>query len=308
MADRVSDVRPPLVLIVDDHEWSTRSLESILAPSGYAVMRAYTWAKGLERARAERPDLVVIDANLPDGDGLELCRTLRDDPQFRRTPLLVTAADHPSRQERLEAMRAGAWDFIAHPFDPEEMLLRLGAYVRAKLDTDRLRDDCLVDEETGLYNQHGLERRARELGSQAFRSHGALACVVFAPMLDDGDEGGSLEQVVTHLAKTFRSFGRVSDAIGRLGKTEFAVLAPATNGDGARQLAERLGRAVRESLTAADIPVPEFELRAGIDAVPNVREAPLGALDLLGHAATALRRKSNGEWISEFETAGTVNN
>jgi CheY-like chemotaxis protein len=78
--------------------------------------------------------LVVIDASLRDEDGLALCRAMRDEPLLARTPIIVTAVEHPTRQQRLEALRAGAWDVLAHPFDPEEMLLRLGAYVRAKVD------------------------------------------------------------------------------------------------------------------------------------------------------------------------------
>lgn len=307
MANRLSDARPPLVLIIDDHEWSTRSLESILAPSGYAVMRAYTGAKGLERARSEQPDLVVIDASLPDGDGLALCRALRDDALLARIPIIVTAVEHPTRQQRLEALRAGAWDFLAHPFDPEEMLLRLGAYVRAKVDTDRLRDECLIDERTGLYNQRGIERRARELGSQAFRAHGALACVVFAPDLPDSEPEDVVNEAVVQLGRAFRNFGRISDAIGRLGKTEFAVVAPMTDSTGAVKLAERLGTAIKTMPGANGHEAPAIRIRAGYDAVSNVREAPLGALDLLGHAAAALRRsRGNGdqEWIAPFEEAG----
>jgi diguanylate cyclase (GGDEF)-like protein len=309
MANRLSDARPPLVLIIDDHEWSTRSLESILAPSGYAVMRAYTGAKGLERAHTEQPDLVVIDASLPDGDGLALCRELRDEPLHARTPIIVTSVEHPTRQQRLEALRAGAWDFLAHPFDPEEMLLRLGAYVRAKVETDRLREECLIDEATGLYNHRGLERRARELGSQAFRGNGALACVVFAPDLPTNEPDEVVREAVTQLGKAFRNFGRISDAIGRWGKTEFAVVAPETDSLGAVKLAERLGAAIKTMPGTNGHEAPALRLRAGYDAVTNVREAPLGALDLLGHATAALRRSKgdgNGEWIAPFEQTGAT--
>ena len=61
--------RPPIVLIVDDQEWTLRSLETFLAPNGFAVMRAFTGAKGFERAVAHTPDIVVIDADLPDMTG-----------------------------------------------------------------------------------------------------------------------------------------------------------------------------------------------------------------------------------------------
>ncbi len=72
----------PLVLIANDQEWSARSLESILAPNGYAVVRAYTGHQALERVRTSEPDLIILDAQMPDMHGFEVCRTLRSDPRF----------------------------------------------------------------------------------------------------------------------------------------------------------------------------------------------------------------------------------
>ena len=66
--------RAPVVLVVSDQEWSARSLESILMPNGYAVLRAFTGAHGLERARLHAPDVVIVAQSLPDTDGLALCR------------------------------------------------------------------------------------------------------------------------------------------------------------------------------------------------------------------------------------------
>jgi diguanylate cyclase (GGDEF)-like protein len=307
MADDLTQTRPPVVLIIDDQEWSTRSLESVLAPNGYAVMRAYTGRNGIDRARTHRPDVVIIDSNLPDGEGLEVCRALRSDPQFSAcAPILITSPERPSRQERLEILRAGAWDVVAYPVDTQELMLKLSAYVRAKFEADRLRNDSLIDAITGLYNLHGLERRAQELGSQAFRAREALACVVVAPMLPDteGDDGANA--AVQRLAKAFKAAGRGSDAIGRLGKTEFAIIAPNTDSVGAVRLAERLAEAIRtvqaEARDAGDHP---FELRAGYDAVTDARESPAAARDVLMRATIALRKsKTNGQegdWIRPFE-------
>ena len=164
MTDSEKTQRPPLVLIANDQEWSARSLESILAPNGYAVLRAYTGQQALERARAARPDLVILDAQMPDIHGVEVCRTLRADPRFSTTtPLIITTAGPSGRTQRLEAYRAGAWEFFGQPLDGEALLLKLETYLKSKLEVDRIRDENLLDHATGLYNMRGLSRRAREI-------------------------------------------------------------------------------------------------------------------------------------------------
>jgi len=65
MTDPKSE-RRPLVLIANDQEWSARSLESILAPNGFTVLRAYTGQQALQRARTAAPDLIILDAQMPD--------------------------------------------------------------------------------------------------------------------------------------------------------------------------------------------------------------------------------------------------
>jgi diguanylate cyclase (GGDEF)-like protein len=291
--------KPPVVLIVDSQEWSTRSLESILAPSGFAVTRAYNARTGLERALAQPPDAVFIDASLPDGSGVDLCRALRDQPEIGpETPVILTTPERPSRAIRLESLRAGAWDVLGYPIDGEELVLQLDAHIQAKLVADRLREAGLIDPLTGLYNLNGLERRMAELSSWSYRQRYPLACVVFAPV-DSEDDERAITQLVQTVAGAFRRSGRISDVIGRLGKTEIAVLAPSTDRAGAVKLAERLSGAIAQTG-----PVPGgIELRAGFDAVSDARESAKEAEELLVRATMALRKaKANGGgWIQPFE-------
>src|SRR5215218_5777770 len=72
--------RPPLVLVANDQEWSARSLESILGPNGYAVLRAYTGRQALDLAKTTQPDIVILDSKMSDMTGIELCALLREDP------------------------------------------------------------------------------------------------------------------------------------------------------------------------------------------------------------------------------------
>jgi PleD family two-component response regulator len=292
----------PLVLIANDQEWSARSLESILGPNGYAVIRAYTGQQALERARTSQPDIIILDAQMPDIHGFEVCRALRSDSRFSTTtPIVITTSGPSGRTQRLEAYRAGAWEFLGQPLDGEALLLKLHTFLQSKRQVDLLREENLLDSGTGLYNMRGLARRAREIGSDAIRRREALACVVFAPEseLENADEEAPEEELLRmsdQVGAVFRQVGRVSDAIGRLGPTEFAVIAPATGADGAVRLVNRLGGAVE----ATRIPVRGGErsvrVKAGYCAVPDFAESPVDAVELLLRATTALRDlRSGGE-------------
>ena len=301
--------RPPLALIANDKEWSGRSIESILVPGGYAILRAHTGRQTIETARSAQPDLIIVDAQLPDLSGLDVCRSLRDDPEISSTvPILVTAAGPVRRSQRLEALAAGAWEFVPLPLDAEELLLKLGVYTKAKLSADGLRDESLIDQTTGLYNWRGLMRRARELGSDAYRHERALACLAVAPELRSLD-GRPLEAAdvlvkaaVDQLAHVLRESGRVSDAIGRVRPSEFVVIAPDTDAVKAHRLAERLTRVAEAAQLQIGVEAP-IDLLVGYDAVGNFRAASIEPTALLAGATTALRglqADSKGDVIRRF--------
>jgi diguanylate cyclase (GGDEF)-like protein len=313
MANRDKAPNAPLVLIANDQEWSARSLESILGPNGYAVVRAYTGQQALERARTSQPDLIILDAQMPDMHGFEVCRALRSDPRFSATtPIVITTSGPSGRTQRLEAYRAGAWEFLGQPLDGEALLLKLNTFLESKREVDGLREENLLDPGTGLYNMRGLSRRAREIGAEAFRRRDPVACVVFAPEIDVSEEEtpeDEARRMSDQVALLFRQAGRASDAIGRLGMAEYGVIAPATGPEAAVRLARRLGGAVESS----PIPVRGGErtlrLRAGYCAVPDFAESSVDAVELLLRATTALRdlkrEGTAGERIRAFDQVPT---
>jgi diguanylate cyclase (GGDEF)-like protein len=310
MANRDKVPAPPLVLIANDQEWSARSLESILGPNGYSVVRAYTGQQALERARTSQPDLIILDAQMPDMHGFEVCRALRSDPRFSATtPIVITTSGPSGRSQRLEAYQAGAWEFLGQPLDGESLLLKLGTFLKSKREVDGLREESLLDPGTGLYNMRGLARRAKEIGAEAFRRRDPLACVVFSPEseepLEEEPAADEEEQRMTdQVGLLFRQAGRASDAIGRLGQFEFAVIAPGTGPEAALRLVRRLGGAVES------VPVPVrggercIRVRAGYCAVPDFAESSVDAVELLLRATTALRdlkREGDAERVRAFE-------
>jgi diguanylate cyclase (GGDEF)-like protein len=310
MANRDKAPNAPLVLIANDQEWSARSLESILGPNGYSVVRAYTGQQALERARSSQPDLIILDAQMPDMHGFEVCRTLRSDPRFSATtPIVITTSGPSGRTQRLEAYRAGAWEFLGQPLDGEALLLKLNTFLQSKREVDALREENLLDPGTGLYNMRGLSRRAREIGAEAFRRRDPIACVVFAPDADedeaDPQEDEDTRRMADQVALLFRQAGRASDAIGRLGQSEYGVIAPATGPDAAIRMVRRLGGVIESSPIPVRGGEKTLRLRAGYCAVPDFAESSVDAVELLLRATTALRDLKRegqaGERIRAFE-------
>lgn len=266
-----------LVLIANDHEWTARSLETILVAAGMRVVRTFTGRETLEAAAREAPHLFILDQQLPDITGVEVCAALRTDPRFgASTPVVITTAGPSGRQQRLAAYEAGAWEFYGQPLDGEALLHKVRVYIAARRECLAGASGALIDVETGLYTRAGMEHRAAELASEARRSGTGLACVALAAV------NGSAALPVS-VARALRSRARASDVAGRLGTNTFAVLAGGIGHAGATRLAERLHDAV-DSMS-------ESTGTAWRVAIASLDDATLPALDpadVLMHAASSV--------------------
>lgn len=290
----------PLALLVGEPGGPTRSLEPLLVRGGYAVVTADSGAHALQRVRTVAPDAILVDARLPDGRGGEACRALRAERAGGPgTAIVVVTAGPPSRAERLDALHAGASDCVPADSDAEELVLRLSALVRAKLEVDRSQLEGLFDPLTGLYNRHGLVRRAQELASLMFRLHGALACLVLS--LEEESGGAAPPKAIGQCARALAGAGRRSDVLAQIGPGEFAVLAPATRARGAVELARRLAERAGEAARREGVPA---RVRVGYEAITNLGYEPIEPVALLLRARSALQAGQPEEafgWIRRFE-------
>jgi two-component system response regulator AdeR len=115
-----------LVLVVEDEPQIAEVLEAYLRRDGYRTARAADGASAVERHRALRPDLVLLDVRLPGLDGFEVLRRIR---QTASTPvIMVTARDEDV--DKLLGLRMGADDYVLKPFSPPEVIARVGAVLR----------------------------------------------------------------------------------------------------------------------------------------------------------------------------------
>src|SRR5207253_3553367 len=202
----------PHILVVSHQVDAALELERVAARRGYLVRRAETGVQALEQVFDQTlqagPDLIVLDDSLPDIDPFDASRALRDDPRVGSgVPILLVTAGKPTTAEHHAALRAGIWEYVAHPFHAEELGGRLDSYLHWKLEAARARNGDDLADATGLYTVRGLALRAQELTLQAFHHAASLACVALAAPHGAGEL----------LARVLRALGRRSDAIGRVG-------------------------------------------------------------------------------------------
>ncbi len=114
------------VLVCDDEPQILRALRVILREEGFEVLPAATAREALDSAALRRPDAAIIDLVLPDGDGVDLCRSLRE---WSELPIVVLSAVG-DEAEKVRALNAGADDYVTKPFGPSELIARLNAALR----------------------------------------------------------------------------------------------------------------------------------------------------------------------------------
>jgi DNA-binding response OmpR family regulator len=302
VSERVTANSPTIILTAGVEE---PSLASVLEPDRYGVAHVASGTLALKWARDIQPDAIVLDEELPDMSGIDVCRLLSSDLRIGgKVPILVLAPPEFSSEKRLSAIRAGAWDILPRSGDREELLLKLRTYLRRNREADAGNGEGPVEATTGLHSRPAFVRRARELSALMARKHGALACLVFALEVDPADLKG--RQLVAHTARVLRSVERVSDVVAALGPTEFAVLAPATDSAGAVTFARRVATALQRGLGDGDGVDPLPNLRVGYDAVANLRYSPIDPVDLLAHAMAALRSgqpEPGSPWVRRFDAS-----
>ena len=117
------------ILVIDDDELVSRTLQRALKVYGYQVMVAHSGTEGLQLARRHKPDLFILDIMMPGADGYQVCRQIRGDPLLSDLPVLFLTA-RLKDEDKIEGFRAGADDYLTKPFNMEELQLRVKAIMR----------------------------------------------------------------------------------------------------------------------------------------------------------------------------------
>jgi putative two-component system response regulator len=128
---------PATILVADDDAPARHVLVRILESAGYAVIQAADGSTARQVVSSEMPDLLMLDINMPGTDGIDLCREVKSDPRTNLVPVIHVTGSI-GREDRLAALRAGSDEFVAKPFDVEELLTRVRALLRTRRLTAQL--------------------------------------------------------------------------------------------------------------------------------------------------------------------------
>lgn len=197
------------ILVVDDEPQIRRVLRSTLSTHGYVITEAKTGEEALESIRKERPDLILLDVNMPGMGGIETCREIR---RGSDAPIIMLTVRNAER-DKVAALDAGADDYVVKPFGIEELLARIRAALRRYAPADALpafeSKDLTIDFATRQVRAKEkdvhltpkefevLKHLVANLGKPL--THRRLLQAVWGP--DYGDETESLRVVINQLRK-----------------------------------------------------------------------------------------------------------
>jgi adenylate cyclase len=150
---------PASILVVEDSPVNQKILKNLLEGEGYAIQTANHGKEALGLLQAEAPDLIVLDILMPEMDGLELCRLLKQQPVLCDIPVIfISSLDNPA--DKLSGFAAGGVDYITKPFHPAEVLVRISTHLKI----------CRL--------QRQLEEKNRQIGVEKQKSEALLLNVL----------------------------------------------------------------------------------------------------------------------------------
>lgn len=118
------------VLIIEDDPIMGKVMRRIFTSAHYSVTLAATASAGLEACLRELPDLVLLDVVLPDGNGIDVCRRIKETPRLKHIPVIIVSGEALSVDNRIAGLEAGAEDYVLKPFLPEELLERAAGILK----------------------------------------------------------------------------------------------------------------------------------------------------------------------------------
>jgi diguanylate cyclase (GGDEF)-like protein len=237
------------VLLVDDDPAMLRLLSKWLDADGYHVVRAPDGRVATEMIETEHPQILLTDWEMPNLDGLELCRWVRSQNfgHYIYT-IFLTVRSHSA--DMLKGLEAGADDFLKKPVDRDELLARIRAGSRVMELEHRLSQIANTDAMTGLATRRTLFDNLNREWRRSQRYDTPLSCVMididFFKRINDTHGHQIGDDVLRQLGELLKSSVRTTDIAGRYGGEEFCILLPETNEQQAMVWADRMRRRVAE--------------------------------------------------------------
>lgn len=283
------------ILVVDDDQDNLKLMSRLLTSEKYLVDIAVNGEEALNKLAHTKPDLVLLDINMPGVSGLEVLKILRARESFIS---VIFISARSKSEDIIKGLDLGADDYICKPYDPYEMLARVRAQFRIKDLTDRLatanqklQELVDVDDLTGLYNMRSIFTRI-EVELVRARRYGRQVAIVMMDMdnfknINDNFDHVFGSFVLASVGRIIRDTIRQVDFAARYGGDEFLIVLTETGLDGALKFSERLRQVIAENEFKSSQFSSRLTASVGI-AVSSTQDTQLPAKELVRCADHAL--------------------
>ena len=306
---------PFRVVLVDDDHSILRLVGKIFDASGIKVIACPTGTEALAVLEQREWDLCLLDRQLPDIDGMVICRRIKDEPRFDTRQVIMLSAS-TSTEDKIEAFSAGADAYITKPFVPVELVARVNASRRVVEMQKQLVDltrqlEVLStrDALTGVFNRRHFGTMLEQAFHQATRYERPLSLVLIDvdrfKLINDSFGHQVGDQVLAEVARRFAASIRSSDYIARYGGEEFVVLLPETMLEDALRFGEKLRSTIASGavVTNSGLALP---VTVSVGTASLAHSGFQSAEEMLAAADQALyRAKNNGRNRVEAERRRT---
>jgi two-component system cell cycle response regulator len=312
----LADISPCSVLVVDDDDILREELVALISQAGYDVRVAKSGAEALAVFDKEPCRIVLSDWEMPDMDGVALCRNIRS----RRLPsytyvLMLTV--RRTKRDVVAGLTAGADDYVVKGAPPEELLARLAVGRRitglehslraSSLENRRL---AFTDSLTGAYNRRFLMKPLPREYERSRRHQHPLAVLVcdldHFKLVNDGYGHAAGDTVLQEITRRMTDALRSSDWVVRAGGEEFVVVLPETDLDGAAIVAEKLrGEVAAHPVTSGSLSVP-ITISVGYSAVATDEELERFSFDELLRTADSRLYEAKAEGRNRCKGSGVT--
>lgn len=296
----------PKLLIVDDHPINIQVLYQAFA-ADHQVCMATNGKQALEVGVKQKPDLILLDIEMPDISGYEVCAQFKALAETKDIPIIFVTA-HIDEETETRCFNEGAVDFISKPINKNTVRARVRTHLLLKAQSDLLRRLVYLDGLTEVHNRRYFDERLSQEWKLASRHHTPLSLIII-----DVDSFKKYNDLYGHLAgddclrrvaKTIqRTLKRATDLVARYGGEEFACLLPNTELSGAMAVAELIRtQVIEQGIPHADSAVsPVVSISLGVCC--RGAESTAAPADFLLQADTQLyQAKKKGK----NQTCGTV--
>ncbi|MBS4030391.1 MAG: diguanylate cyclase [Clostridiales bacterium] len=235
------------ILVVDDNAFNLKLLSDILQKAGYVASTTQDGSQVIKIVNESPPDIILLDLIMPNIDGFEICKLLKDNYQTKDIPIIMITGRTDSESIK-KALELGVFDYIKKPIEEIEVIARVQSTLRFKEQLEQLKEMSLKDGLTGLYNHYFLiELFEKELTRHERTGQGMgfiMVDIDFFKKVNDtyGHQTGDF--VLKKLSNLLTKSVRQGDVVGRYGGEEFGIVFANSSKEDAIRACERIRKRV----------------------------------------------------------------